>query len=115
MVDATKPNQYSVADKVRWLNYLEGTIFEDIILTHEGGEKISFDGYSVDDLEKEMLVSKPHDMLYVAYLQMKIDEANGETARYNNSATMYNSYMSDFSKYWHRNHLPKGVSQLKIY
>ncbi|MDD3369127.1 MAG: hypothetical protein PHP50_09620 [Lachnospiraceae bacterium] len=115
-VDSVKPNSYETEDKVRWLSYLEGTIFNDVIKTHEPELEMEeeFQGYTPDDLERDLYVRFPYDELYVAYLKMKIDEENGETARYNNSAVMYNTIFTNFAKQYNKTHKPVG-RQLKIF
>lgn len=134
-VDATKPNQYGTEEKLRWLSVLDASIKNDIIDMYEqpvveeekivileDGEEIpeedeetgEFTGYTPEDLAKELLVPFPHDELYVAYLKAKIDEANGEGARYNNSASTFNSLLLGFEKYYNKTHMPKRKG-LKIF
>ena len=134
-VDATKPNQYSVEEKLRWLSVLDASIKSDIIdlyeqpvvedekiIILEEGEEIpeeeeesgEFTGYTEEDLAKELLVPFPHDELYVAYLKAKIDEANGEGARYNNSATTFNALYLGFERYYNKTHTLKRKG-LKIF
>ena len=131
-VDSVKPNQYSIEDKVRWLSYLDGSIQKEIFdryeqppeeketqiiiiygsttTTEETTEEVTeFTGYSPDRLTDELLVPFPYDELYVAYLKAKIDEENGETAKYNNSAATFNGMLQDFHKAYHRDHMPKSV------
>lgn len=107
-VDSVKPNQYSIEDKVRWLSFLDGIIINEVIKTHEGygNEYEEFAGYDADELGVKLIAEAPYDALYEAFLKMKIDEENGETARYNNSATLFNSYMASYRKYYHRTHRP---------
>ena len=108
MVDSIKPNQYGVEEKTRWLSFLDGIIINDVLKTHEGyeGQYDEFTGYSHDRLGTKLIVNTPYDQMYVEFLKMKIDEANGETARYNNSATMFNSYLGMFKKYYNKYHMP---------
>ena len=117
MVDNVKPNQYSIEDKVRWLSFLEAIIINEVIKTHEGYENQyeEFAGYSADRLGVKMIVEAPYDSLYTAYLKMKIDEENGETARYNNSATMFNSYMTAYKKHYNKVHMPATENIMNIY
>lgn len=116
-VDNVKPNQYGIEDKVRWLSFLDHVIINDVLKTHEGynNEYEEFDGYSKDKLGTKLIVGSPYDELYVAYLKMKIDEENGETARYNNSATMFNSYMSEYRKHYNKHHRPLSNHNMKIF
>ena len=134
-VDSTKPNQYSTVDKVRWLSVLDAKIKTDIIDMYEqpvpAEEKIvilaegaeipeeeeqtgEFTGYSPENLAAELLVPFPYDELYIAYLKAKIDEANGEAARYNNSASTFNGLLLDFEKHYNKTHTPKRKG-LKIF
>lgn len=117
LVDSVKPNQYSIEDKVHWLSFIDHVIINDVIKTHEGyeGEYDDFDGYSADKLGQGLVVGKPYDSLYVAYVKMKIDEENGETARYNNTATLFNSYLTVFKKYYNKTHLPLQENKMKIF
>ena len=115
LVDNVKPNQYGIEDKVEWLSYLEGTIINDVLKTHEGydGSYDDFTGYSADKLTVHLIVQNPYDRLYIAYLKMKIDEENGETARYNNSATLFNSYLLEFKKHYNKTHMPLSCAYRK--
>lgn len=116
-VDNVKPNQYSIDDKVAWLSFLDGIIINDVIKTHEGyrNQYEEFAGYSADKLGIKLVVETPYDALYVAYLKMKIDEENGETARYNNSSTMFNSYLEEYKKYYNKTHMPLCRNTMRIY
>ena len=111
MVDNLKPNQYTIKEKVMWLSFIEGIIINDVLKTHEGydGRYDLFEGYSEDKLSVTLIVQSPYDRLYTAYLKMKIDEENGEVARYNNSMVMFNSYMSEYRKHYNKTHVPLSV------
>lgn len=99
-IDGLKPNQYTPEDKIGWLSQLDMQIFRDIVLTHEHRRDLKmFMGYTSEDLEHSLIVNEPYTELYIAYLGMKIDEYNNETQRYNNSATMFNSYLENYAKH----------------
>lgn len=112
LVDNLKPNQYSIEDKVEWLTFLDHKVINDVLKTHEGydGRYDLFDGYSPEKLGVGLIVPAPYDRVYTAYLNMKIDEANGETARYNNSAALYNAYWLEYKKWWNKTHMPISVT-----
>lgn len=116
IVDGVKPNTYSEEDKVRWLSIVEAMIFDEVINTHYPVESHvhDFEGYSPDHMDRDLYVRFPHDVVYEAFLKMKIDEENCETARYNNSALMFNSLYEDFKKSYNKNHMPIS-GQLKIF
>ena len=108
IVDDLKPNQYSTKVKVMWLSFIDETIINDVLKTHEGYDSRydNFTGYSEDKLSVPLIVESPYDRLYTAYLKMKIDAENGETARYNNSASLFNSYMMEYRKFYNKTHIP---------
>lgn len=114
-VDSTKPNSYTQVEKVDWLSTLDGVIKTNIIDTHEGGENIVFDGYDADtSLDTELLVPAPYDDMYIRWLEARIDYANGEINKYNNSLTAYNDAYDLYANYYNRKHMPKG-SKFKFF
>lgn len=117
LVDNVKPNQYSIEDKVAWLSFLDGIIINDVLKTHEGydGGYDDFLGYDADKVGTKLIAEYPYDALYPAYLKMKIDEENGETARYNNSATMFNSYLGVYKKHYNKTHMPLNKNIMRIF
>lgn len=112
MVDNQKPNQYSKRDKVMWLSFIDKTIINDVLTTHEGydGRYDNFVEYTEDQLTKTLIVESPYDRLYPAFLKMQIDGENGEMARYNNSASIFNAYMMEYRKYYNKTHMPLSVN-----
>lgn len=111
--DELYPNGISEDTKVKWLSDLDKRILIDVIQTHEGGE--SAVAWDIDNVMAEMLVPSPYDELYVKYLQMKTDEANQETERYNNSATFFNAYYDDYARWYHRNNRPLRCNGFNIW
>ena len=108
-IDSLKHNTYTNREKVDWLSTLDGIIKDQINDTHEGDEFVSFAGYNdTEDMETEMLVHAPYDVLYVRWLEAQIDYYNGEIARYNNSMMMYQAAFDDYQRYYNRTHMPKG-------
>ena len=107
-VDSNKPNQYTLVEKIGWINFIEEKIINDILKTHEGydGRYDLFEGYTDNNLTAELVAPSPYDRLYTAYLKMKIDEENGETTRYNNSAAMFNAYYTEYKKWYNKHHMP---------
>ena len=106
-LDTIKPNSYSQAEKIKWLNQVEWMIKKEIIDTHEDAKKVTFNGYdSMSALSKNVIADVPYDKLYVHWLEAQIDYANGEYSKYNNSITMFNASYSEFAKWYNREHLP---------
>ena len=108
--DAVKPNGYGQTEKINWLSALDGDIKTKIFDTHEG-PSLSFSGYDEQTpLYTELLVPAPYDVVYLYYLSMQIDYANGELSKYNNSALMFNSAYADLERYCNRTLMPKSYS-----
>lgn len=108
-VDSTKPNSYTQVEKVDWLSTLDGVIKNEIRDTHEGGEDVVFAGYDADtSLDTELLVPAPYDDIYIRWLEARIDYANGEYGKYNNSLTAYNDAYTLYANCYNRKHMPKG-------
>ena len=120
-VDKMKPNKYSEEDKVRWLSEVEHSVYHDIILTHKPPrfkkpeEWVRYSQFTTDDMDKELIAPFPYDNLYPAFLKMKIDEENQETARYNVSAVMFNSYFDNYAKHINLTRMPAGRNAYHIY
>ena len=109
-IDAIKPNSYPQGEKIRWLNAIDGTVKSKIIDTHEGANAVVFHGYTDDTpLGTKLLVPAPYDEMYIFWLESKIDYLNGETGRYNNSISMFNTAYDEFAKYYNRTYMPLGT------
>lgn len=106
-IDTLKSNAYTWSEKIAWLSRLDGMAKSEIFDTHEG--EVEFSGYDENtDRSTELLIPAPYDEVYLRWLEAQIDYANGEYAKYNNSASMYNTAYSAFRNYWNRTHKPVG-------
>lgn len=115
-VDIIKPNSYSQDEKIYWLSTLDGTVKSEIIDTHEGGESVSFSGYDRNTrLDTKLLIPAPYDEVYIRYLEMQIDYANGEYNKYNNSMALFNAEYSSFERHYNREHMPKSYGKRFVY
>lgn len=112
-VDKLKPNQYSQSFKVKWLSKLDGQILKEVFATHEDNPIDNFSGYDDNtSTDTELLVPYPYDEdIYNYFLQSQIDKENGETAKYNQSITLYNNAFLSFQNWYNRTHvpIPKGL------
>ena len=108
-IDAVKPNSYPQGVKMLWLSEIDGVVKQKVVDTHEGAESVVFDGYTEDTpLATELLVPAPYDVMYLFWLESKIDYANGEMGRYNNSISMFNNAYDEYARYYNRTHMPLG-------
>lgn len=106
-IEELKFNTFSQDQKVSWLSTLDQMVKTQIIDTHEGGEDVTFTGYDGDtDLQTELLVGAPFDVVYLRWLEAQIDYHNNEIDRYNISITMFNTELEAFETWYHRNHRP---------
>lgn len=111
-VDDLKPNQYDTNTKIGWLSKLDGQIYVEVISTHEDKQAESFSGNYFSDQNVQLLVPHPFDEdLYVYFLQAQIDKENGETAKYNQSITLYNNAFLQYQSWYNRTHMPAAVGQ----
>ena len=106
MVNATKPNQFDSSVKIAWLSEIDGKIFNEVIKTHNNASIEAFTGHTSGD--ENLLISAPYDSIYLRWLEAQIDYANGDTRRYNVSATAFQAEYSQFTRYYNRTHMPIG-------
>lgn len=108
--DKTKPNMITREMKVNWLAELDGMVVRELEQTHEGGEDVIFEGYTMQtDPETELRVPAPYDSVYIWYLVCNIDLMTGELDRYNNDHALYNNAYMTYSDYYTRTHRPIGL------
>ena len=103
------PSDYDGGDMVRWLNRVENQIYNEIILTHEGGGGIERPAFDEDtDWEATVLLAPaPHDELYIYYLEYQIDYNNIETEKASNSMAMFAAAYQAYADWYNRTHRPK--------
>ena len=102
--DIIKPNQFEEGVKLRWLNDIEGKVYQ-VMRMRKGSEEIREPDINMESgYDKELLLPDLYSELYMHYLSAMIDYYNGETARYNNSMYMFNSVWGEFENYWYRTH-----------
>ena len=133
--DAERPNMIAPELKLKYLNEIEGIIFNEVILTHahEEGAECPVHILPADEEETEnegteeeteteeepedppMLVPEAYEELYVYWLYTKIDIVNQEMDKYNNDRLMFDVSYRTFGDYWNRTHIPVPVvRQIRI-
>ncbi|MBR5948259.1 MAG: hypothetical protein IKZ82_06370 [Clostridia bacterium] len=109
ITDKLVPNQYTEAEKIMWLSMLDGLVHREVILTHVGAAPgtEAFKGYTeFTDIDTELLVPYPYDEIYRWFLEMKIDETNGEAVKYNAAAAKYNTLLETYADRYNVTHMP---------
>lgn len=126
-VDARKPgNQYTIAEKIKWLSDLDGIITRELIMTHggkyfegrppggcpppPGGDGTlygEFPKYNENtDVNTALLADDAYGDLYIYYLEAQIDRCNRELASYNNDMILFNSAYEEYANYYNRTRPP---------
>lgn len=117
IIDTLKPNMFPRHQKVAWLNDLDGLVWREVMLTHEGiAPGATFDGYDQEtDIGANLLVQAPYTDVYKHYLAAQMDVANRETNEYAKDMVLFNNAWQTFCDYWNRTHTPiRKVAQLKF-
>lgn len=102
-VDDIKPNAFSNEAKTLWINEIEGKVQTDVFLL--AVDNITQYTYE-EDKDTVLLVNPPHDKLYREYLTARIDYANGEYNKYQNTMQMFNEFWNEFVIWFARNYRP---------
>lgn len=110
-IDQDKPNMIPLHEKIAWLSELDGKVFHEIYMTHEGmPEGIHYRGYDQDTpTSTELLIPDAYSNVYWYYMAAEIDNVHRETNEYAKAKIRYNSAMQTFQDYWTRTHMPKQV------
>lgn len=114
LADRLRPNQYTTADKLRWLERLDGQVLSEVIGTHA---EIAPDaaGGAAYTASTELLVPFPYaEELYTAYIFSQMDLLNVEITRYTQSATQLAAAWRQYADWYNRSHAPLGVRRLKL-
>lgn len=116
MIDTLKPNMVPHHQKVAWLSDLDGLIWREVILTHEGAPNIEFEGYNQDTSPgTTLLAPEPYTDIYQHYMASKMDTANRETGEYAKDMALFNNAWQTLCDYWNRTHMPRQrVKQLRF-
>lgn len=115
LVDSLMPNQYSDADKLRWLGTLDRQIYIETVNYHVDDVSDNDDTLDIS-LESTDVLLVPdvygYD-IYVPYLEARIDEANGEIAKYNNHMALYAAGYQAYRNWYNRYHQPYNYGGLR--
>lgn len=116
-IDEMKPNVFSDAQKIAWLSEVDGYVWKEIILTHEGVKPGStFSGYDQDtEMDTELLVPMPHHGIYEHYLAAQMADKNREMGEYAKEMAAFNAVWQTYADYYGRLHMPiNRVKQLSF-
>lgn len=116
--------------KVRWLNELEATIYEDLIRTHchdlrsrwwhrneetHCWEFVPAPVYEVGtDDDRTMIAPAPFDEIYVYWLMAKIDLFAQELNKYNNDYALFQQLYDRYKRSYHNKHHSAYTPEIKV-
>lgn len=105
-----KPNAYEDHTLLDWLNEIEARVQRELINTAPEGV---FE-YSIEtDMERELLLPKPYDVIYIHYIIAMIEFNQQEYEAYNNTVELVNSTFLDAQKYYNQIYGPKKQYKIK--
>ena len=107
------PGEYPDSQMVEWLDRLDKTLYNEVVLTHEGAKDVPPPHYDseTDIDETELLAGAPDEGLYGYWLAACIDLYNAELAKYQNSSALYNAALRAFCNRYNRTHKPLQTKQ----
>lgn len=104
-VDASKPNSFDEKLKLKWLQELNGKLAADVFLLSVVEIRM-LNGSYPEAMEHSPLVGYPHEDLFDLWLRAKIDFANDEMNRYQNTMALYNEAYTNFVIWFVSNYEP---------
>lgn len=104
-----KPNAYSEESLNDWLNECEAMVQRELLLTVPE-EIVQYEW--PEDRDKDVILPKPYDALYVTYIIMMVQYVQEESVAYNNSLAMFNAQYQAAQSYF--NKLDPNPPSLKV-
>ncbi len=99
--DGNRANAVPLETKVEWISQLDMKISAELLIPR--GADI-FSGYTIETpLTEELKAPEEYADIYTLYLNMKLDLMNGEIARHNNSALLFNRMFKEMADFINRN------------
>ena len=112
--DRLYPNALDYDAKRKMLSDFDGRLFSEV-LVHYQGMPLIFIGYGPDaDPDTELLAEFPFDDLYIKLLCAENDAVNGDTARYNNDAALFNASYAHYADYVTRTYARKPGARVRL-
>ncbi len=109
--DRERENELSVEIKTEWIAQFEKKLFAEI-LEPRGYEP--FSGLSQSSpLISELCAPEEYGEIYSLYIAMKLDYMNGEIARFNNSASLFNRMYKEMADFINRGERVKKKTEIK--
>lgn len=98
-VDEIKPNAFSTAAKLRWLNQLELRIATEVFLLAPA-ELPALDLVANESGDWELLVGAPYEDIYEIWLATEIDQHNAEYTKRANTTIVFDDRWRNFAAWF---------------
>ena len=100
--DVLYPNAMDHRAKREALSSFDGRLYAGLLTQFEGAPE-TFEGYDGSAPgTAELLVKFPFDDIYIKYLFAHYAAVCGDTARYNNAASLFNAAYEQYARYLNR-------------
>ena len=114
-VDRMRDNAMPTDEKIRWLEHVDRMVYEELVKGREGEGEVAYPNYDEEDLNRELLVPPPYDMLYVYRLEAEIYYTYGEIKKQANALIRYNELVSGYAAKYVREHRQTGTATAVYY
>lgn len=108
-IDVMRPNAYTDGEKIALLNTIEGRIYHEI-LSKAAEFEGEFQPFREGEEERELAAPVPFTDIYGFFLAARIDFANGDSGRYNDTMVLFNQAWDDYAAWYRENHRPKQTN-----
>lgn len=105
-IDRVMPNSMDPVDKTKFISDVDEKV-HTAIYSRAVDYTGEFEPYTEADNDKELIIPRLYESMYLYYVSAQIDFFNKEIASYNNNMALYSSMWDDFAAYYRRNHRPK--------
>ncbi len=106
-VDELAPNQYSAAQKARWLHELDSRVLCELYWSYVGRREPFVDDEN-PALDAELVIPAPYASdIYENYLLSRIAERNAEIQKYNLYAALFNEAYQSYCRFFGRKYRAK--------
>lgn len=112
-IDKLKPNQYDDADKIAWIQELDGIVTIEVLQKSEKYHNTNLPNYTDANKDVELLICEPYTDLYIKYVHAQIDFNNGEYDRYNNNSAVFNGRYEEYKRYFLKNNIPYSPYKIR--
>lgn len=110
--DVLRPNQYTEADKLRWLARLDGQLYLELMAAYDEPGEAPAEEYTGETV---LLAPSPWaEELYCSYLFSQFDLHNGEIEKYDQSATLFGAARRQYADWYTRTHHSTGLSGFRF-